>query len=128
MGDPSAVNTAAGVVNGIIDAINKGGVTAAEVFITGLNPAVLGEPIIAFFIDKGVAWLASIIEEVEIKDATAIVVDIQTNGEQSAVVQAGAALAFANASGDKDAIANARDQLIDAYADLVHFDGVAPPH
>lgn len=123
--DSLPVNTLADIVNGIISAINQGGLTAAEAYVTALNPAVFGEPIIAYFVDKGLGWLESLIAEIEVRDATAIVVDIQTNGEQSAVVQAGAALAFANASGDQDAISKAKQGLVTAYGGLIHFDGVA---
>ena len=125
MSDPTPVNSAADVVNGIIKAINSGGVTAAEAFVTALDPELLGNPIVAYFLDKGIEWLADLIQQIEIRDATAIVIDIQTNGEQSAVIQAGAALAFANASGDKNAIEKAKQNLIGAYGSLIHFDGIA---
>lgn len=112
-------------VNGLINALNSGGVKAAEAFITALNPALLGNPLVAFFLDKGVEWLDEFVKELAVNSADALVFDLQTNGEKSDVYRAGQTLIFAKASGNADAIQRAKTELTAAWGNLIHFDGVA---
>lgn len=115
------------MIDGIISALMKGGVTAAEAYIIALDPAVFAIPIVAWLMDEGIGYLAQVLEIAGEKFATAVVIDIQTNGEESAVVNAGTELAIANASGNQEAIQNAVKDATAAYASAIHWDGSATP-
>ena len=105
----------------------KGGETAAEAYITSLDPAILAIPIVAWFVDQGVQYLGQILSIASQKFVDTVVIEIQTNAEKSSVITAATALQFALGSGNQAAITQASNNLSQAYASLIHFDGIATP-
>jgi hypothetical protein len=124
----STDNQAADVVNGIIRAIISGGETAAETYLTALDPALLSIPIVHWLMDQGVHYVAQIVSISGQQFADNIVFDIQTNGEKSDTITAGTALAIAIASGDQGAIQKAKDSAGAAYKKAFQLDGWSTPH
>lgn len=120
-------NQAAEIIDNVIAALMVGGEKAAEVYITALDPGLLAIPIIAWLLDEGIEYLGHIVSVIGQKNATAIVIDIQTSGEESEVVAAGTALVYANASGNKEAIQNAVNDATNAYKKLFTYDGSYTP-
>jgi ABC-type cobalt transport system substrate-binding protein len=100
-----------------------GGESAAEAYVTALDPALLAEPFFAFVIDQGVSEVGSLLTGVFANMGITIVIDIQTNGEDSSVLQAATALQFANSSGNQNAINQSTQKLVQAWGSLIHWDG-----
>lgn len=59
---------------------------------------------------------------------TEIVIDAQTGAELSATVSSLAEYQAAKDSGDAARIEKARQNSIDRWGDLIHWDGIAEPH
>lgn len=128
MGDtPTANNQIAEFLDQFINALVTGGEVAAEAYITSLDPALLAVPIIKWFVDQGVQYLGKLLSVATQKVITGLVIDIQTNGEESAVLTSATALALAQGSGDPAAVQNAVNDAIKAWGELIHWDGSAQP-
>ncbi len=125
--DPSADNKLADFFNKLIEAFEQGGVVAMEAYITSLDPAVLAIPIVAWFVDQGVSYIGQFISIITQKAVTGIVIDLQTNGEESTVLTTATALALAQGSGDQNAITDAKNKAISALGSLIHWDGSSQP-
>lgn len=125
MGDtPTTVNTTANIVDGIIKAAIAGGDDAVEAYLIIQFP-FLGWPIISLIFKAIVSGIGSSIQTNITGIANVLVIDIQTQGEQSSVVQAANQLSKAQAGSDPVATQAATDALITAYGNLFHNDGVA---
>lgn len=127
MSTPTTSNTAANIINDVISALMSGGEQAAEAYLTALDPAILSVPIIAWLMDEGVQWLGQILSIAAQKFADNVIIDIQTNAENSEVINASTALALAIGSGDQSAIQNAVSNASAAYKAAFGFDGWATP-
>lgn len=127
MADPTTDNKALEIINGVISALMSGGEKAAEDFIIALDPALFGIPFVTWLLDEGVHYLAMVISVAGQKFADSVVIDIQTNGEESNVITATTALAIAQASGDAGAINNAIGVASDAYKKAFNLDGWSHP-
>lgn len=114
-------------MNNVISAFMSGGEAAAEAYLTTLDPALLAFPPIAWLMDEAVGYLGQILSIAGQRFADQIVINIQTQGEESDVITAGTALAIANASGDQAAIAAAVTAASAAYKAAFGFDGWATP-
>lgn len=125
MSDPSLENKMADFFNGLISSLVTGGELAAEAYIAGVDPALMAIPPIKWLVDEGIEYLGHLIGAFLATNATNIVIDVQTNGQNSKAVVAATTLKYAIASGNKDAIAKAIKEATQAYADLGHWDGVA---
>lgn len=124
---PTANNQIAQFLNELTNALMTGGVAAAEAYVQSLDPALLAIPIVAWFVDEGISYLGSILSVAAQKVITGLVIDIQTNGEESAVLTSATELALAQGSGDPNAVQNAINDAITAWGSLIHWDGTAPP-
>ncbi len=120
-------NDALTITNGVIGAFFQGGEVAAEAYLTALDPSLLALPIVAWFLDEGVALLGKFLRVATEKFADSVVIDIQINGEKSKALNACTELALALGSGNTDAIAQASQDAKDAYKAVVHFDGFGNP-
>ncbi len=127
MSAPTVNNQAAGILNQVISILMSDGEKAAEVYLTALDPELLAIPIVQWIMDQGVQYLGSLLSVMSQKLITGIVIDIQTNGEKSVVIQAAVALQIALSSGDKSAIATATVAASDAYRAAINWDGSAQP-
>ena len=124
MGDvPVQINPVATFVDGLVAALIKGGAELAKDYIKVEAP-FLALPIISFFVNQIINYLANAIAKWIANAAVYMVIDIQTNGEKSAVQTAAVALQFALSSGDPVAIKKAQDELSNAYGQLIHWDGI----
>lgn len=119
----STDNKAADIINDIIRAFASGGEAAAEAYITTLAPAVFGFPIMQFLLDQFVGYLGQFLSIASQNFADSIVIDIETHGEESSVINTAVALQYALGSGDKDAISLATKNLSTAYSNLFNFNG-----
>ncbi len=127
MSGPSATNSTADVINGIISALMSGGEVAAEAYITALDPVLFTPPIMQWLLDRGVQYLGQILSIAGQKFADQVVFSIQTQGEQADVITATTALAIAQASNDTAAIAGAVSAASAAYKAAFRLDGWATP-
>lgn len=126
MADPVTNNQTASIVNDILKTvIEGGGVTATEAVIIADVPW-LGLPIIKQIMELILNKVAAVFYTSAANAATKLIVDIQINQEKSTVLNAFQSLQMAVASGDKDAIAKASDDLDKAYGSIIHYDGSAP--
>lgn len=123
---PLPTNQVAAIINEVVAAFLSGGETAAEAYLTALDPALLSIPFVQWILDWGVQYVGQIISVAGQQFATKIVIAIQTDGEQSNVVNGATALQLALGSGDQTAINQAAENLKTAYGALFSFDGVAP--
>lgn len=121
---PVAENVVGNFIAGLIKSIMTAGEDGAKAYLTALDPAVFGNPIIKFFVDEVLDELVKQLGQAFTNIATGVVIDIQTKGQNSAAVNAATALAFALAGKDPHAIAKAREDAIKAYGSLVHWDGI----
>lgn len=121
---PVTENEAAKVTLQFINILMTVGETAAETFLTGLAPEFLANPFMQYILDHGVEYIGGLLKTVLNKSAANLVIDIQTNGEKSAVLTAGIALQFALGGHDEAAIKKAHDNLSKAYGNLFHWDGL----
>jgi hypothetical protein len=124
---PTTDNAPVDVINGIVSAFFTGGEVAAEAFLTALDPALLANPLGQWIIDEGVGYIGQILSIAGQKFIDGIVIDVQTNSEKSTVLSTATALAIANASGDKSAIADAVSNLSAAYKAVINMDGWGTP-
>lgn len=111
--------------NGLISALMTGGETAAEAYIAAADPALMAIPPIRWLVDEGIQYLGNLVDVFLAKSATGIIIDVQTNGQNSSAVIATTALKFAEASGNKDAIKKAIAEASAAYKALGNWNGVA---
>lgn len=124
---PTTSNEALVIVDAVISALMQGGEVAAEAYLTSLDPALLAVPIVAWLMDEGVKYLGSIISVVEQKFVNGIVIDIQVNGEKSAVITQAVALQIALSAGDPNAIKAQADKAAAAWGSIIHYDGSSAP-
>jgi hypothetical protein len=122
---PQDTDVVAEVLNRFLKAIATGGATAAEIYVKSLAPGVLTLPIISQLLDFGISEITNVLYGFLANSITAIVIDIQTSGEKSGVVNASTALTLAQASGDINAIQTATNNLVQAWGNLIHWDGSA---
>jgi len=121
---PSSINVMATLLNGVAKAAVTGGDAAVEAYLTAQFP-VLASPILSTLLDGLVSWLGSFLS-VDLQNlVTILVIDVQTNGEKSAVYQAALAVVAANKTGDPVAIQTATTNLISAWQGLIQWDGSA---
>ncbi len=120
-------NTAADIINQVVSAFMTGGEKAAEAYLTALAPEVLGIPFFQFLLDEAVQYLGQIISVAGQKFADEVVIDIQTNQEESSVINTAVALQFALTSGDQSAISLATANLKKSYSSLFSYDGSSQP-
>jgi hypothetical protein len=117
-----AQNPITAAIVGIIDAVYNGGVIAAQTYISSQVP-FLALPVISTF----VGWVLDGIESSVEKQTTLIVAnvvdEVQTQMQNSAVVQATQALAAAQKSGDANAITQANQNAVTAWRNLGNFNG-----
>ena len=123
----SADNAAADLLNRVISALMSGGVSAAEAELAVLAPGLQQVPVVGWLIDEGITYLAQVLSIATQKFADAVVIDIQTNGERSAVLTAVTELAFAQASGSTAAITHAIGDANAAWKAAINFDGWSTP-
>lgn len=121
---PVQANAFGDFVAGLIKAIMTGGATAAEAYITALDPEILALPLVQILLDDGIDALVGSITTGITNIATGVIVDIQVNGENSSAVTAAVALQYALAGKDPNAISTARANACQAYLLLGHWDGV----
>lgn len=120
---PVQINPAATFIDGLVGALMKGGAELAKIYVKAEVP-FLALPIISFFTGKIIDYIASSISKYIQEAAVDMVIDIQTNGEKSAIQTAAVALQFALASKDEVAIAKAQADLSSAFGNLIHWDGI----
>jgi hypothetical protein len=122
---PSDTDKVATVFNTFLKAIATGGAQAGEVYVKSLDPALLTLPIISQLLDFGISEISNAIYGFIARSVTGLIIDIQTNGENSKVMSAGTALQLANASGNAQAIQLATTNMVQAWANEVFWDGQA---
>lgn len=120
-------NVTAEIINELISAIMSGGEKAAEAYLTGLAPEVFANPFMQWLLDEGVQYLGQFLSIAGQKFADNIVIDIQVNGEKSAVMTAGSELAFAIASKNQGSIDKAVADISRAYQVAFKCDGWGNP-
>lgn len=126
MADPTTNNKAAGVINDILKNIVEGtSVDAIEAAVI-IEVPWLGLPFIKQLFEFILSKVASYFYISAANAATKIVIDVQVNLEKSSVISSFQNLQMAVASGDKDAIDKASDDLDKVYGNLIHYDGSAP--
>lgn len=113
------------LLNGVVNAAVTGGDDAVEAYLTAQFP-ILANPILQDLMDALISWLGSFLSADLQNLVTALVIDVQTNGEKSAVYQAAQQVLAAQKAGDNDAISSSTQSLINAWGDLIHSDGSAP--
>lgn len=123
MANPTTDNKLADFINGIINALIVGGEAAAEAYIISLDPTILAIPVVKVLIEGGLKYIGGFVYAYLARGATNLVIDIQTNGEQSKAVIAATALQMAIASGDQNVIKKAAQDASTAYGNLIHWDG-----
>jgi hypothetical protein len=123
---PTEENQIATVLNKFLRILVSIGDKAAEDYLTSLDPALLSLPIISNILDFGVSEIGNVIYTFMAESLTSIVIDIETNKEESSVVNASTALQLAQASGDTDAIQKAQANAVTAWSNLIRYDGSSP--
>lgn len=131
MSDPTTVNKTASIVAGILEQLASGAEDVVIAMILADTAEVVAIPVI------GQLWTAIVKLAVNrlgqyfyvntANIATKIIIDIQVSGEASSANEAFQNLQMAVASGDKNAIKTASDDMDKAYGDLVHDDGSFSP-
>jgi hypothetical protein len=124
---PTDTDPVATAFNTFLNILITGGDAAAEAFLTGLDPGLLGAPIISAILDFGVAEFGKYLYNFLATMGTNLIIDIQTNGEESKVVSAGTALQLAEGSNNVQAIQQATQAMVAAWGSLIHYDGSASP-
>ncbi len=122
MGDPT--NTAANTVNDIIYETLSAGESAIEAVITIEQPWLanpIGRAILNFFL----GIIGDAIYKQIAQLLTAMVIDIQVNGESSKAVASANSLMAVLEKGDQSAIDQASKDFDTAYEALIHWDGAA---
>lgn len=122
MSDPQTTNQMATLLNGVVSAAVTGGDAAVEAYLT-LQFPVLANPILGDLMDAFVSWAGSFLSTDLQNLVTALVIDVQTNGENSAVYQAAVQVVAAQKAGEKNAITTATQNLINSWSGLIHWDG-----
>ena len=123
---PETTNLLATFVDDCIKAAISGGDIALEAYLTVQLP-FLAQPQLQWIMDQIIGAIGTSIYKNVANVANKIVFDIQTNGENSVVVQASQAAQAAQSSGDPNAIATTTATLVNAIGNLVHSDGTATP-
>lgn len=123
---PRTTNTLASILDGIIKTGMSGGDIAVEAYITAQIP-IFANPILQYFLDLGVESVGNVIYQNMANVVNKVVFQIQTDGENSAVLAASKAAQAAQASGDLNAIAKTNADLVNALGNLIHSDGTATP-
>lgn len=118
-------------MNQILAALLSGTQDAAVTLILADTAGIVAIPIVgqvwSGLVRYFVGSLSSYFYAQAAAAATSIIVDMQVNEEESAATNAFQNLQMAIASGDKDVIKKASDDLDKAYASLIHYDGSASP-
>lgn len=126
MADPTTDNQVAGVINDILKNVIEGaGVPVIEATMIADMPW-LALPVVRQIFEYLLSKVAGYFYIEAAHAATKIVIDVQVNMEESAVINTFQTLQMAIASGDQDAIKKASDDLDGVYASLGHSDGSAP--
>lgn len=120
-------NQTAKVLNELIAAFMHGGEAAALAYVAALDPVLYNTPILGWLEKEAIHYLAQFLTVSVERLADSVVIDVQTNKQDSDVVSAGVALSIAEASGDKKAIAENTERLKRAYKAAFNFDGWAVP-
>lgn len=117
-----SANPIAAVINKVVAVIFSGGAKVAEGDLAVEVP-ILEAPVIGTIVNQAIEAFADDLDGIAANMVSVIVTDIQTNGEQSAVVKAKTALDSATKSGDANAIKTAQSAVVSAWASLGNFDG-----
>lgn len=129
---PQTENRFATIVNRILKSVIEGaGEAEIEALIFALAPEFfaipfigwLAQTVIKFFVGK----YGHIFYEIAAKTAAKIIVDIQADQESSKTKEKAGKLQDAIEKGDQSAIDKADQDLEDAWGNLIHMDGSAPP-
>jgi len=120
---PTDTDELASILNEFLRVLVTVGDKGAEAYLTGLAPEFLSLPIISGLLDFGVSEIGQAVYTFMAQSLTSIVIDIQTNKEESSLVNATTALQLAQASGDTNAIQTATTNAVNAWGSLVHWDG-----
>lgn len=122
---PTTVNQAATSVDEIIQSsVYNAVLPIAEAAIIAEVP-FLGDPIINQAFDLLMQYVAGKLYTALANYATITIIDIQTGGEETALLKAEGALRAAHLTGDINAISTATKNYEAAVASLIHFDGSA---
>lgn len=124
MGDvPTQINVPATIVETVIQkAVYGAGRPALQLYLTTMLP-FLGWPIIRQSLGLFLDWMCGFMYPFFSMPAIRMVIDIQTNAENSAVKISIDELKKAQESGDQDAIEKAAAQFDANFGRLVHWDG-----
>jgi hypothetical protein len=112
----------AGIEN-IISIIATQGADAAKVYIATSPAGFLEGPVIDIFTNEVIDAIESSLESYTSQIVSAVVNDVEVNGENSTVRNASKALAVAQASGDAAAIKAALEKTAAAAVALGKFNG-----
>ena len=124
MSTPTATNSVANFVNDLIIKFIAGDEVVLQNYIAVQIP-FLEAPVVRIFTNQVIGYICDSIRKNITQLATAIVVDIQVNGEQSALNLAFKNLQAAIQGGNQDAITKAQKAFMDAAANLAHSDGAS---
>lgn len=126
MTTPTDTNNTANTVSKVEGVVVDTGETAIETAIEAYVP-VLATPGLKQLWEMAFEWLINkfkaFLQFASIKG----VIDLQVNKEAGAVTDATTALKTADATGDANAIAKAKQDAADAIQNLMHSDGSAKP-
>ena len=123
---PETTNPLATFVDELIKAAISGGDVAVEAYLTAQAP-FLALPVFEVILNYIITSVGTAVYKNMANIANDIVFDIQTNSENSTVLQAAIAAQAAKASGDQSAIDKANQDLINSLGNLIHSDGSATP-
>lgn len=126
MSGPTTDNKVANFFNELIAAMMKGGVQAAEVYVISVAP-IFATPILKSILSWALGYVGTFLSVAGQKFADQVIIDIQTNREESNVMNAATELAIALDSGNQAAIDKAVGDASEAYRRAFNFDGWGTP-
>lgn len=126
MAGPTTENRVLVILNGVIDALFKGGEDIAFAYLVATVP-FFSIPVLGWLAKQAIYYLAHIVEMSGEKFADKLAIKIQTDGEGSGVLTATTALAIAQNSGDQGAIQKAVASAALAYKAAFNLDGWSTP-
>jgi hypothetical protein len=122
---PTTVDATAKFFNELVAAAISGGEKGLEAYLAVAAPILEG-PIVGVLTNEVISLIGQAVYTNLANLATALVIDFQTNGEESKAYQAVTNLNAAKAAGDANAIAKASQDFDNALGGLIHSDGSAP--
>lgn len=129
---PQTVNPYASALNRILSSlIENAGEGAVEAAIFAAWPAFFATPVIGWIgkkiVDLFVSKFGTFFYQNAAKITTKLITDAQADFENSKLKTGGGKLQDAIASGDKDAIKKAEQEVEDDWGNIIHMDGAAVP-